>query len=279
MATVQVLKKKLRGIQSIQKVSKALKTASTVKFSRIGAVHGDYAVYAGRCRRLYEDNRALFDRAFAPADPEAPVCLVVMAGNKGMCGSFNSELLTFAEEQLRGEQDCRVLLWGKRAESWFEERGLPFYRAFSVGDVPRYEDAEVLFGTICELLRGGEISRVELIYPKYHNMMKQTPERCPLLGDSAGEEEGVPPLFFPDRESVVRGMADKVLAAFLFEKILECALGAQAATLLTMRSAYDTAVEYSRQLEGEINRKRQSQVTADVIETSSEFSREVNDHG
>lgn len=54
--------------------------------------------------------------------------------------------------------------------------------------------------------------------------------------------------------------------------MLETALGAQAATLTAMRSAYDTALEYSAKLETEMNRKRQSQVTADVIEISSEFS-------
>ena len=48
------------------------------------------------------------------------------------------------------------------------------------------------------------------------------------------------------------------------------ALGAQAATLMTMRSAFDTATEYCEKLEGEINRLRQSAVTADVIETSAE---------
>lgn len=276
MATAQVLKKKLRGIQSIQKVSKALKTASTVKFSRLSTVCGNYAVYAGRCRRLYQDNRALFEQAFVPANPEAPRCFVVMAGNKGMCGSFNTELLNFAAAQLEQEKDCRVLLCGKKAESWFEERGIAYERAFVFEDVPRYECAEELFAFLRGMLSRGEISAVELICPKYHNMMKQTPVRCSLFGGEAGEKEEAAPLFFPDRQSVVKGMADKVLTAFLYEMILECALGVQAATLMTMRSAYDTAVEYSRQLEGEINRKRQSQVTADVIETSSEFSREVN---
>ena len=58
----------------------------------------------------------------------------------------------------------------------------------------------------------------------------------------------------------------------IYKKTLETALGAQAATLTTMRSAYDTASEYCVTLEAEINRKRQSQVTADVIEVSAEYA-------
>ena len=63
-----------------------------------------------------------------------------------------------------------------------------------------------------------------------------------------------------------------VLKKLGFEAVSETALGAQAATLTTMRSAYDTACEYSAQLEMQINHQRQSQVTADVIEISSEYT-------
>ena len=60
----------------------------------------------------------------------------------------------------------------------------------------------------------------------------------------------------------------------LYGFILETAIGAQSATIMSMRSAYDAAVEYEEKLEREINRKRQSRVTADVIETFAEYFRE-----
>jgi F0F1-type ATP synthase gamma subunit len=71
---------------------------------------------------------------------------------------------------------------------------------------------------------------------------------------------------------VIKNTAEKIFLCVLYKRVLETALGAQAATLTAMRSAYDTACEYSTKLETEMNRKRQSQVTADVIEISSEFS-------
>ena len=81
-------------------------------------------------------------------------------------------------------------------------------------------------------------------------------------------------MFVPDKKTVISNTAEKILISIIYKKILEAALGAQAATLTTMRSAYDTACEYASQLETEINRKRQSQVTADVIEVSSDYSME-----
>ena len=80
--------------------------------------------------------------------------------------------------------------------------------------------------------------------------------------------------FTLDKQTVINQTAEKILISILYKKILETALGAQASTLTTMRSAYDTACEYSAQLETEINRKRQSQVTADVLEVSADYSKE-----
>lgn len=276
MATTQTLKKKLNGVRSIIKVTKAMKTASTVKFSKISTKYSGFSVYSAKCRRLYMDNRELFSPMQAGADPAGPVCFVIISGNKGMCGSFNTDLYNFALRETSGHKDCVIITVGKWLKYRFEEENKPCLMNFVFDDIPRYEDTARLYRVLKEMLSGAEVSGIELIYPEYRNMMKQIPVRCSL---SDKEREDTPlsqPLFFPDRESVVHGMADGVMTAFLHEKVLESALGAQAATLMTMRSAYDTATEYGRQLEAEINRKRQSRVTADVIETSSEFSREVN---
>lgn len=277
MATTQTLKKKLNGVKSIQKVSKALKTASTVKLSQLNTAYGNYKTYAGHCQRLYADNRELFELAFKKRNAQAPVCLVLMASNKGMCGSFNTDLLHFATEQINAEGECRVVLVGQWLRNWFDENNLSYERAFVFGDIPTYEDSVQLYAYIKSLIEDEKSSGVELIYPQYRNMMSQSPARCTLFGGAQTVEEGIQPLFYPDLESVIRGMAENVMIAALHERVLENALGAQAATLMTMRSAYDTASEYSQQLEGEINQKRQSRVTSDVIETSAEFSREEDE--
>ena len=277
MPTIQALKKKLRGIRSTQKIAKAMKTASTVKFSRLNAVFAEYSRYSGAHRELYERHRDEYNEYFAPVNKEAPACLVIMTANKGMCGSFNNEILNFATKLIeRSKSPYFIILCGKKAESYFTEKKIKFDKSFVFGDIPKYEEASSLFEYIWSALKDGKISSVKLAYPKYSNMMIQTPTLCELFAFSDHEaikkEEGL--FFFPDKECVIKETASNLMSAFIFEAILESALGAQAATLMTMRSAYDTATEYTAQLESEINRKRQSQVTADVIETSAEHSQE-----
>ena len=74
------------------------------------------------------------------------------------------------------------------------------------------------------------------------------------------------------KQMVIENVAPVIFQSIFYKLLLEVALGANASTLMTMRSAYDTATEYCEQLESEINRQRQSAVTADVLETASEFT-------
>ena len=269
MATVQSLKKKLQTIRSTTKLTRAMKTASTVKYSRLSGIYGEYEKYADEYLRLYESYRSEFDSVFTCSNPDAPCCYVVISGNKGMCGSFNSELLSFFSSI---DEKGVVISCGKKADEYFEKKGIEAKRSFTFDDIPSYEQTKELFSYIRSLLEEGKISSVKTVYPEYVNMIKQQPVCKELFSYSKEKAVGEAPLFVPDRETVIKNTAEKIYLSVLYKRILETALGAQAATLTAMRSAYDTALEYSAKLETEMNRKRQSQVTADVIEISSELS-------
>lgn len=271
MASIQYLKKKLRGILSTQKLAKAMKTVSTVKFSRLNSIYGKFSAYGKQCAALYEAYRKETAAFLPPAADDAPVCMVILGADKGLCGNFNTDLFTFALSKIREEDAPYIITCGKKAVTYFKEKKIPVDQTFFFGDTPAYDDAGHLLKELIRLRAEGRISAVRIIYPRYRNMMLQMPTLQELFEageskDVAGEET----LFFPDRETFIGKSAKEIFQSMLYQMLLETALGAQAATLMTMRSAYDTATEYRTQLESQINRERQSAVTADVIETSSE---------
>jgi len=272
MATVQYLKKKLKSVRSTQKVSKAMKTASTVKYSKISAMFSGFSLYEQACDLVYAQNKAQYDKLLAPTNKEAPEAVIVIAGNKGMCAGFNSELLSFAEEIIgKAQKPPIIFACGAKAKAFFEEKGIAVRKNYVFSDLPQYGEVLELKSDIEKCISDAEVSSVKIVFQKYSHMMKQTPSVCDLFEGSESEQASCDALFVPDRESFVSNTLDKILGARLYKKVLETALGAQAATLMTMRSAYDTATELAGELEGEINRKRQSQVTADVLETAAEF--------
>lgn len=274
MPTVQSLKKKLQVILSTRKLTKAMKTASTVKYSKLSALYTSYEKYENQCMALYSAYGSEFNGLFSLENESAPACYIVMTSNKGMCGSFNTELLGFFGEILKKEENPVILCCGKKGREFFEKNRISCEKAYVFDDVPSYAQAKELFSDLVGLMQSGRISQVKTVYPEYVNMMKQQPVCRELFTPQKATEGEDTSLFVPDRETVIKKSAEKVLSSILYKRILETALGAQAATLTTMRSAYDTACEYSVQLEAEINRKRQSQVTADVIEVSAEYAME-----
>ena len=273
MPAIQVLKKKLRGIQSTQKISKAMKTISSIKISQLTTVYNNYNEYGSQCEKLYEEYKSDLLGALPPMNETAPICYVVIASNKGLCGGFNSDLLKFAlEETNKSEKEHILIAVGKQAITFFNNKHKDYEKAFVFGDIPDYSEANELLNYIIDLRKAQKISSVKVIYQKYSNMMKQTPYIQELFcDDDANQSEGKT-ILMPDKQMVIENIAPVIFQSIFYKLLLEVALGANASTLMTMRSAYDTATEYCAQLESEINRQRQSAVTADVLETASEFT-------
>lgn len=273
MPAIQVLKKKLRGIQSTQKISKAMKTISSIKISQLTTVYNNYNEYGSQCEKLYEEYKTDLLGALPSMNEDAPVCYIVITSNKGLCGGFNSDLLKFAQEEFeKSEKEHILIAVGKQAITYCGNKHISVENSFVFGDIPDYNEANELLQYIIDLRKSQKISSVKVIYQKYSNMMKQTPCIQELFCDDDNIKAKSKTLLMPDKQMVIENVAPAVFQSIFYKLLLEVALGANASTLMTMRSAYDTATEYCAQLESEINRQRQSAVTADVLETASEHN-------
>lgn len=269
MPAIQSLKKQLKGILSTKKLTKAMKTVSTVKFSKLNGVYSEYSNYGKAVEDILNSFGADFLSIAEANDSSAPAAVIVIASNKGLCGNFNAELLNFALEEIEKIGSSYIIACGKKAISFLKNKKISVKKEYVFDDVPLYDDAASLLEELLKLRKSGEISRVYVVYSKYKNMMLQTPTLVDFFNVSSSENETAA-LFVPDKQTVMHKIAKNAFKAKFYELVLESAIGAQAATLMTMRSAYDTATEYAESLEKEINRVRQSAVTADVITTSAE---------
>ncbi len=262
MSGVPILKKKLKGIRATEKLSKAMKTVSMAKIARLNTLRKNYSCYAEQYRFLYAAQTT-------ETPTELPSCVAVLAGNRGFCGAFNADVVHFAAEQLQNTNSkIHLIACGEQAIGRLSAQYRKPDETYVFGDIPSFAACKPFLAALEKRLEESADKRIAVIYPAYKNTMVQTPKTEILsLGDNTAAD-GL--LWIPDRETVLSQLQKKGFETLLYGMILETALGAQAATLMTMRSAYDTATEYAAALEREIGRKRQSEVTADVIETSSE---------
>ena len=270
MASLQELRKRLRSIQSTGQLAGAMRTAATAKYARVSRVREEFSPYADACRDMLRmlGSGGIARECGAPSDR---ACFVVFGGNRGLCGGFNAELIRFLDAALENCAETPLLLvCGKKAAAHLRERGVPF-EEYSVSDVPSYDEIKPVAARLRSAYVTGEAGRVTVLYQSFKNMLTQLPAAERLLpGEEAeGAEEAPLLLFLPDRETIGGQLAVSCLDARLFGLALENASGAQAATIMAMRSACDNAAESAANLEITINRRRQAEVTSSVIETAS----------
>lgn len=272
MAGLRELRKRLKSIRTTGQLAGAMRTAAAAKYSRLTAALSGCAPYAAACQKmLAQAGYTALTRA-ADAGKGRP-CLVVLSGNRGLCGGFNTELTSFFSS-LCGEttQPPLLIACGKIAAAYCAEKGLATKQTFPLSDIPSFTEAQALSGCVRALYESGEAASIVFVYQKFVNMLTQTPVRRQLLPPPEDGEraENADTLFLPDHETVRSSLAATCLDAEIYAMALENAAGAQAATLMAMRSAYDNATESAAKLEITINRRRQAEVTASVIETASE---------
>ncbi len=268
MASLQELRKRLRSIQSTGQLAGAMRTAATAKYAKLGRVREGFVPYAAGCRDMLRLlGGAGITRTAEEVSPRD--CLVILSSNRGMCGGFNAELNRFLETELSELRDPLLLVCGKKAALFLRERGIAL-EEFEVSDVPRYAEMKLAAERLRTLYREGAVSRVFVLYQRFQNMLTQVPTRRRLLPEEDdGECRDETPLFLPDRDTIAARLAESCLDAALYDLALENAAGAQAATMMAMRSACDNAEAAAADLQITINRRRQADVTASVIETAS----------
>ena len=186
-------------------------------------------------------------------------------------GGFNAELFRFMDRALAAEDETpHIISCSRKASAYLREHSLA-YEEFILSDVPDYEETHALCEHLKKLYTTGAVNRVRLIYQSYRNMLSQEPTDRQILPDPESHKTANPDgiLYLPSPAAIGARLALTCLNNEVFAAALDNASGAQAATLMAMRSACDSATESAAKLETTINRRRQADVTASVIEIAS----------
>lgn len=274
MAGMRELKNRLKSIRATGQLAGAMKTVASAKFSKSNKILQNYTEYAGACGEVLKKFGSELESVLPCPDAEAPECLIVVTSNRGLCGSYNTALLAFADEcflsRRRDGKPFQIVTCGKMAQTYYEEHGVETAKNFNLPDVPEYEDCGEMFEYIRNEFEAGHFSSVRFIYQHFKNTLTQIPctkEVLPLTAEKTEVSENTDALYIPDRRTVMKNACTVCLNACIFETVLEASTGAQAATLMAMREAYNNAEETAAGLNLEICRKRQSEVTSSVLET------------
>lgn len=267
MSAIKDLKKRLSAVQSTKQLTSAMKTVSSIKFSRINNILGGFREYSANFKKIMEDIGA-----YESDENEAlkTTLYVLISGNRGLCGGYNIELFSYFDEIVKKTRDALFMACGKKAIEHCRQKDIPLLAAFDLPDIPDYSVSENLYKVLRSFLDEGRVDRVLFVCQKHINLLKRQPQTIAFLTPAAKDTLSDDYIFIPDKKTVLNELYSLYQNEAVYSVLLNCAAGVQAATLTAMRSAFDTASESAQALEISINRRRQADVTASVIETAAD---------
>src|SRR5215470_3982871 len=198
MATLQDIRRRIRSVQSTQKITRAMKLVAAAKLRRAQERIIEARPYAFKMaelvgtlvRGLGEDKHPLLMRREG-----ARKLYVVVTSDKGLCGAFNSNVVRRAQDLLRAtpEGSAAVLAVGRKARDFFRRRQWPL-RGERVGFLDRlgFDDVRALAKELIEGYLADEVDEVWLVFNEFRSVAVQRVVAEQLLpieppGAAAGE--------------------------------------------------------------------------------------------
>ena len=279
MATLQDIRRRIRSVQSTQKITRAMKLVAAAKLRRAQERILEARPYAFRMadlvgalvRGLGEDKHPLLVRRDGPRK-----LYVVVTADKGLCGAFNSNIARRAVELLRGdaEGNAAVLTVGRKARDFFRRRPWPL-RGERIGFLDRltFTDVRALAGELMRAYLADEVDEVWLVFNEFRSVAVQRVAVLRLLpieppgADAPGAEgPAVDYIYEPDPEAILGALLPRHVEVQVYRALLESAAGEQGARMTAMEAASKNAQEMIGLLTIQYNKARQERITKELLD-------------
>lgn len=284
MATLREIRRRISGVKNTQKITKAMKMIAAARLRRAQEAIVSTRPYARKLGELLRHLVTKTDPTLNPllvAREVKSVLLVVVTGDRGLCGSFNSNLIKAAVQHVQALEGVKVkvLTIGRKGSEYFAKRDytiagkhigifqeLDFHHARSVID-------EITRGYLQQ-----DFDRVDVIYNEFKSVLRQRvvieqllpipPEETKPTNDLRALSQ-VDYIYEPSSEEIVNALIPRHLNFQLWRVLLESNAAAQGAQMTAMDNATENASELIRGLTLKFNNARQASITKELLEVVS----------
>ena len=270
------IKRRIKSVESTMQITKAMELVASSKL-RKAKEKADKArpyfdaLYETMCEIQAENPSFL--SPFTRKVGEGKSLLVVIAGDRGLAGGFNSNIFKLAQariDELGGKDKTDIIAIGKKAVEYFGKREfnmLGSYPDFS--ENIRIHQANDIAGEIVDKYVKGIYERVELFYTEYVSSITQqavTKKMLPVELDGQKKVSKALPIYEPSAGQVFNHIVPRYVTGMIFGACVESFASEQASRRNAMENASDNASEMISSLSLMYNRARQASITQEITE-------------
>ena len=276
MATVSTkeIKTRIRSMESTKQITKAMEMVAASKLRKAQAQvlssRPYFEILYSTINEIVDANRD-FSSPYLTKRPVQKSAYVVIAGDRGLAGGYNSNILKLVMSEIEGK-DAVVLPVGKKAVDYFRSHHVPVLtRDYAEAEDMSLGDCFTVAKSLCKAYLAGEFDEIHVVYTNFVSVLSQTPASLrllPLLRQETGREGSVRTdvVYEPDSVEVFDAIVPEYLGGVIYGALCESRASEQAARRTAMDSATQNAEEMIADLSLQYNRARQAAITQEITE-------------
>ena len=275
MANLKDIRDRIKSVKSIQKVTKAMKMVAAAKMRKAQGRMEQARPYTHRLTEVIHHLLPDIDRELLPLldiREIQRVGYIVVTSDRGLAGSFNTNVLKKAQQEIDeiGKQKVDLFCIGKKAIDHFKRRNYNIVQSHIEfwNDLDFPHAMKMSEGIISHFING-EVDEIHVVYNEFVNIATQSiqSERLlPIEFDIENRMALIDRLYEPSKEKLVRSLIPRHLNIQMWKYLLESYASEQAARMVAMENATDNAEDMIKDLSLEFNKARQASITKEMLE-------------
>jgi len=288
MATLRDIRRRIGGVKSTQKITKAMKMVAAAKLRRAQDAIISARPYARKMKELLHHLSSTVDLSANPfftVRPLERVAIVVVTSDRGLCGAFNSNIIKAAVNhiqstynELLAAHNVKLTCVGKKGFDFFMKHNYKVVnKHLGIFSTLQFSHARAIVDEMVEGFLKGDYDRVEVIYNEFKSVIQQkivVEQFLPIPREVVKPTltQAIPLidyLYEPSREEIVASLIPKNLHFQMWRILLESNAAEQGARMTAMDNATTNASELIRDLQLSYNKARQASITKELLEIVS----------
>jgi F-type H+-transporting ATPase subunit gamma len=274
MANLKDIRDRIKSIKSIQQVTGAMKMVAAAKMRKAQQRMEQSRPYSGRLTGLIKELLPDVDRNLLPlldTREKSRYTYVVITSDRGLAGSFNTNVLKKAQKEIDeiGKDNVDLICIGKKSRDHFKRREYNIiFEYLDFWNELEFNHAIEFGKNIIEQFTSGNSDHVQVVYNEFVSVATQiviSEQLLPLVYNQE-EQKIEDKLYEPSKEEIVLSMIPRHLNVQIWKYLLESYASEQAARMLAMENATTNANDMIRDLKLKFNKARQTAITMEILD-------------
>ncbi|MCD6129922.1 MAG: ATP synthase F1 subunit gamma [Deltaproteobacteria bacterium] len=281
MATTRDIKRKIGSIVKTQQITRAMKMVAAAKLRRIQESTLHLRFYSTKIEELMTGllkGASLASHPLFRYGDVKNVELIIITADRGLCGSFNHNVLKKAEDMIKNfdkeGKTVSLTVIGRHGYNYLKFRGYSFRKTYMniLSKEAKFTDAMEIMDDVMNIFLEEKLDEVHLIYNRFVNTLVQkvtVKQVFPLSVEKTEREVVAQHIFEPSMEEVLESLLPRYVYILLYSAMLESLASEHAARMTAMDNATKNADDMVRMLTLSFNNARQIAITRELIEITT----------